>query len=41
VPLADPLLRRTLALARRTDRAFPAAARAFADLLRGAVGAPG
>jgi DNA-binding transcriptional LysR family regulator len=39
VPLADPLLRRTLALARRTDRAFPAAARAFAGLLRREVGA--
>jgi DNA-binding transcriptional LysR family regulator len=41
VPLADPLLRRTLALARRTDRAYPAAARAFAGLLRREVGAAG
>jgi DNA-binding transcriptional LysR family regulator len=34
LPLSDPDLRRTLVLARRRDRAYPAAARAFASLLR-------
>ena len=42
LPLSDPDLRRTLVLARRRDRAYPPAARAFAALLRqepGGVGA--
>ena len=34
LPLSDPDLRRTLVLARRRDRAYPPAARAFAALLR-------
>ncbi len=40
VLLADPTLRRTLAIARRHDRAYSAAARAFAGLLRQGVSPP-
>jgi DNA-binding transcriptional LysR family regulator len=41
LPLSDPDLRRTLVLARRRDRAYPPAARAFAGLLRQELEASG